>query len=111
MTDSLLILRDQNDARTLVWSGADAQNVPLMFWGIEFAGEAGELCNKIKKIERAKLGWKGSTTTLEETMHEIGDVLICLDHIASNLGVSLYECAKLAFNTKSEEMGFPHLLP
>lgn len=111
MIDKLDILREQNDDRTLARSGDNAQTVGLLFWGIEFAGEAGELCNKIKKLERAKLGWKGSTTTLEETMHEMGDVLICLDHIASALGVSLYEYAKMAFNSKSEEMGFPQLLP
>lgn len=109
--NALQVLRHNNDERTLAWSSAPPEEVSILFWGIEFAGEAGELCNKLKKLERELLGWKGSRTNMEEIKHEIGDVMICLDHIASALKLDLYECTKLAFNSKSEEMGFPQLLP
>lgn len=60
------------------------QEEDLGFLGLALAGEVGELCNIIKKVERG-------TLTLEEARAEMGeeavDVLIYLCNIFAALGV------------------------
>lgn len=58
----------------------------LDFCGVELAGEVGEACNIIKKLERERLGLRGSRATLQDLADGLADCVICVDLIACNLG-------------------------
>lgn len=101
-------LREANSARQDAWI-ADSGNVPdLSFRGNELAGEVGEACNVIKKLERARHGWRGSRDTVEHLAEELADVVICADLIAISAGIDLDAAVALKFNATSEKQGFPH---
>ena len=67
-------------------------NVKVLYPALGLAGEAGEVANKIKKVVRDGVGnmpndWK------EQVGAEIGDVLWYCAALASDLNLSLAECA------------------
>lgn len=87
-------------------------NVPITFWTTAIAGELGELCNMIKKLERAKVGGLNSGHTkkvedisTDDLAEEIGGVFIYLDLLASRLGIDLEQAVIKTFNDKSDEHG------
>jgi NTP pyrophosphatase (non-canonical NTP hydrolase) len=96
-------LREANEARQKEW---DAGNqISLTYRATELAGELGEACNIIKKLERERLGIRGSRDTVEHLAEELADIEICNDLIAMMEGIDL-EAAKVAkFNATSEKMG------
>lgn len=97
-------LRFANVQRNKEW---DPDNkIVGLFRSTEFAGEAGEVCNKIKKLERERLGLKGSRATIYELAMEIADAQITLDLIAMHYNIDIAEATRLAFNAKSDEYGF-----
>lgn len=88
-------------------------NQPLTYWTTALAGEVGELCNMIKKMQRVERGGMdgGSTYTAKDITkdmlkEEIGGIAIYLDLLASLLDISLEEAIIDTFNSKSEKMGF-----
>lgn len=87
-------------------------NVPLLFFTTALAGEVGELCNMIKKKERAKYGGldagtnhKAADITKDVLKEEIGGIFIYLDLLASLEGIDLEEAIIETFNSKSEKYG------
>lgn len=76
------------------------------FKGCEMAGEAGEVCNEIKKLERQRLGMVGGKTDLTGLKEEIGDLVISTMIIAQHYDLDIMECAKDKFNKTSEKHGF-----
>jgi NTP pyrophosphatase (non-canonical NTP hydrolase) len=93
------------------------KNVPITYWTTALAGEVGELCNMIKKIERVAHGGidGGSTHTAatlskEDLKEEIGGIAIYLDLLAGLLDIDLEEAIVETFNSKSEKYGFKQLL-
>jgi NTP pyrophosphatase (non-canonical NTP hydrolase) len=101
-------LRSANIARQAAWC---PENVPdLSFRGNELAGETGEVCNVIKKLERERLGWRGSRDTKEHLAEELADVVICADLIAIAAGINLDLATAQKFNATSEKVGLPHRL-
>lgn len=96
-------LRTANLARMKEW----VQDVPLSlsFKGNELAGEVGEACNVIKKLDREKLGLRGSRATVEQLREELADVIICVDLIAMEVGLDMDQAVKDKFNKTSEERG------
>jgi len=97
-------LRDANYDRQQLW---DIKNeLSLAFRGNELAGEVGEACNIIKKLERERLGIKGSRSTKKELADELADVIICVDLICMHLDINLAEAVKNKFNATSDKMGF-----
>lgn len=97
-------LRFANVQRNKEW---DPDNkIPAMFRCLELAGEVGEVCNKIKKLERERMGLRGSRVTFLELAGELADTQITLDLLAMYYSVDLSEAVRLTFNTKSEEMEF-----
>ena len=81
-------LREANIEREREW---DKDNViTLSYRGNEMAGECGEACNIIKKLERAKLGLKGNTATVQQLADELADVVICADLIAMDMEIDLF---------------------
>lgn len=100
-------LRDANLKRSSEWQSTDGSvvNLPLAFRAAELAGEAGEACNEIKKLERERLGLVGGKTDLEGLRQELADVLISVDLIAMDLGIDLAAAVRDKFNATSEKHG------
>lgn len=96
-------LRKSNELRHQEW--ARGEKVPLSFRGVELAGEAGEACNEIKKIERIRLGLTGGHEDLDALAEELADVIICADLIAMDLGIDLQTAVQAKFNRTSEKYG------
>lgn len=97
-------LRKKNIERQAIWDVSFA--LDLTYRGNELGGEVGELQNEVKKLQRERLGLRGSRTTREKLLKEVGDVLICLDLLAKDLNIGLEEAATYAFNQTSEKYGF-----
>lgn len=104
MTLTLAMLRDANIARDKEWN-TGSERIPLSFRGNELAGEAGEACNVIKKLERVRLGLKGSVSTTEALAEELADVVICADLIAMDCGINLATAIEEKFNATSMQVG------
>lgn len=86
----------------------------LSDWFLAFIGEAGEAANIAKKLNRIRDGIPGNKETPDELRakfrREIGDALIYLDLLAQSQGFDLLSAAVEAFDNKSAEIGYPHLL-
>ena len=92
-------------------------NQPLTYWTTALAGEVGELCNMIKKMQRVERGGVdgGSSYTAKDISkemlkEEIGGIAIYLDLLASLLDIDLEEAIISTFNQKSNKMGFSQML-
>jgi len=88
-------------------------NQPLTYWTTALAGEVGELCNMIKKMQRVEKGgvdggssYTAKDITKEMLKEEIGGIAIYLDLLASLLDISLEDAIIDTFNSKSEKQGF-----
>ena len=98
-------LRLSNITRQKEWN-TGTENLTLSYRGNELAGEVGELCNVLKKIERERIGIIGSRATKQDAIDEIADVVICADLIAEDLGINLAEAVKQKFNKTSIKYEF-----
>jgi NTP pyrophosphatase (non-canonical NTP hydrolase) len=96
-------LRAANLARQAEWD-TDGQ-INLSYRGNELAGEVGEACNIIKKLERERMGIAGSRASLADLAEELADVIICADLIAMQLGIDLNRAVAEKFNKTSEKVG------
>jgi NTP pyrophosphatase (non-canonical NTP hydrolase) len=77
----------------------------LLYWGTAVAGEVGEACNVIKKLERERLGHPGKRATKEDLAKELADVAIYLDLLVIEEGIDLNQAVIDKFNESSESMG------
>lgn len=77
----------------------------LSFRGNELAGEVGEACNILKKLDREKMGIAGRRDTAEHLAEELADVLICTDLVAMEFGIDLSKALRAKFNATSEKVG------
>ncbi|WP_312599298.1 MazG-like family protein [Brevundimonas sp.] len=107
---TLAALHEANIARQAAWCPDETKQPSLSFRGNELAGETGEACNVIKKLERERHGWAGSRDTLEHLGEELADVVICADLCAITAGVDLQAAVVAKFNATSEKVGLPHRL-
>lgn len=96
-------LREANAARQAEWD--KDERISLSYRGNELAGETGEACNIIKKLERERLGIRGSRATVDQLADELADVLICADLIALAEGIDLEAAVARKFNATSEKVG------
>lgn len=95
-------LRKANVERQEEWC---RESLPdLSFRGNELAGEVGEACNVIKKLERERHGWRGSRDTVEHLAEELADVIIVVDLIASQVGIDLGKAVAEKFNATSAKL-------
>lgn len=102
MTDYRNSLRTANVARNIEWA---TQELSLSFRGNELAGEVGEACNLLKKLDRERMGMKGSRANPAQIAEELADIIICVDLIAMDLGIDLANAVIGKFNKTSEEHG------
>ena len=96
-------LRQANIKRDKEW--AKGVKISLSFRGVELGGEAGEVCNEVKKLERHRMGIAGGKESIEGLREELADVMICADLIAMQFEIDLGEAIKAKFNKTSEKYG------
>lgn len=96
-------LREANEIRQDEWDTNG--DITLTYRATELGGEVGEALNVIKKLERERLGIKGSRATLEDLAEELADVIICADLIAMSEGIDLEAAVARKFNKTSEKVG------
>ena len=94
-------LRTANETRQAEWDRDD--RITLLYRGVELAGEVGEALNVVKKIERERLGIRGSRTTIQALAEELADVVICADLVAMHVGIDLERAVAEKFNATSEK--------
>jgi NTP pyrophosphatase (non-canonical NTP hydrolase) len=78
-----------------------------LFFATEFAGEAGEACNVVKKIERERLGISGRRATTKQLGSELADTIITACNLARMYNIDLTAEIKEVFNRTSEERSLP----
>lgn len=100
--DFLKLLRKKNIERSEEW--CDGHTPGVLFSVVEFAGEAGELADAVKKLYREIHGMS-SNVTEEDAMiaieEEVGDVLITLDLVCREFDIDLEEVTRRKFNKTS----------
>ncbi len=105
-------LRKASLARSAKWHRGDQPD--LVWWSNAVAGEAGEVCNVTKKLDRDAKGLvgnkKGGDELLEDLALEIADTVIYLDLLAAAAGIDLGRAVVAKFNLVSAENGFPERL-
>lgn len=101
----LTALSGANKARNHFWD-PESKLTPL-FFSTELAGEVGEACNVVKKLEREKLGLRGSTTTVGALAEELADAVICASLLANCYDIDLREAVRNKFNSTSDKLNLP----
>lgn len=102
-------LRFANVQRNKEWDPDNKINGT--FRGLELAGEVGELCNMIKKLERERMGLIGSRVSFVDFAKEVADVQICIDLLAMHYSIDLAVVTSEKFNASSDKHGFETKLP
>lgn len=105
-------LRQVNKERCVRWNGGKSVYAEsLRDWALAMIGEAGEVCNVIKKIGRAETGKVGndlSSGALKEKLaDEIADVIIYCDLLAARADINLSVAVAKKFNDVSIRNDFP----
>lgn len=95
-----LTLRDANIARQEEWD-KDGHAKDWSWRCNELAGEAGEVCNILKKLHRERLGVPGSRATKDQLAEELADVIICVDLCAMHMGFASYRYAEAILPEKA----------
>jgi len=96
-------LRKGNIERDKEW--AKGEELSLSFRGNELAGESGEVCNELKKLDRHRMGIAGGKDDISGLKEELADVMICIDLIAMDFDIDLGEAVKAKFNKTSQKYG------
>lgn len=114
MSLNLATLREANLSRCSRWHPLNSWTPAD--WGVAMAGEAGEVCNAIKKMRRMTDGIVGNNDpantadAVAAIGDEIADTLIYLDLLAARLDINLTDVVVAKFNKVSERNGFPERL-
>lgn len=107
-------LRKANVARCNVWHPDGLDSWSLADWAVAAAGEMGEACDVIKKLNRERdglVGNKKSEAELERDLaDEIADTVIYLDLLAERAGIDLSKAIVSKFDAVSVRNGLPHRL-
>lgn len=99
-------LRTVNEARNLEW--AKGEKTDTLFHAVELAEEVGEVVGAVKKLYRQEKDWRGSKVSIDNLRDEIGDAMICLDHVARCFEIDIAEATISKFNKTSEKHNFNH---
>lgn len=88
MPHILEALRAANIARNKEWENK-SKPFATVFWVNELAGEGGEACNILKKLDREFIyNTKGSRAKPAALLEELADVVICTDLLGMNLAIT-----------------------
>lgn len=110
-----------NVGRSLHWhKGGGIYEWSVADWAVAMAGEAGEVCNAVKKLRRIEDGLANSSEpgrqleTREAAIAAIGeelaDTFLYLNLLARRLEIDLPAEIVKKFNATSERYGFPQRL-
>lgn len=109
-----------NVARCDRWHKGGLNDWSIQDWAVAMAGEAGEICNAIKKLKRVEdeitnINDPGrSITSREQALkvigEEIADTFLYLNLLAVRCGLDLPTEVIAKFNKTSERYGFPERL-
>ena len=105
-----------NKARALEWHKGGLEEWSVADWSTAMAGEAGEVCNAVKKLRRIETntqqanGPRTREEAVTEIAKEIGDTFLYLDLLAQRLGINIEDAIRDTFNRVSEREGFSHRL-
>lgn len=105
-----------NLERSETWHKGSIYEWSVSDWGVAMAGEAGEVCDAIKKLNRLQ----GSTASannpasekeaIQKIATEIGDTYLYLDLLAQRLGLRMEDCVRDTFNRVSKRENLPFIL-
>lgn len=101
---SLTTIREKNLERQKEYDEGAA--ITPTYLGTALAGEVGEACNVVKKLERERLGLKGTRSSVSSLSKELADVLCYLDLLAAKFNIDLEVAYIEKFNEVSERNGF-----
>lgn len=112
--DSMRRISAINYARCLRWHPKGINSWSLSDWAVALAGEVGEACDVIKKLNRVRDGLPGNQVS-EATLHaqlpaELADVFLYLDLLAQAANIDLPDAIRDKFNAVSERNNFPDRL-
>ena len=96
-------LRVANETRQQEWDKDGG--ISPSYRAMELGGEVGEALNVVKKLERERLGIRGSRATVDQLAEELADVVICVDLIAMQYGIDLGRAVVAKFNATSAKVG------
>lgn len=109
-----------NVARCNRWHKGGLGDWSVADWAVAMAGEAGEVCNAVKKLRRvedeiANISDEGRLlATREQAIAKIGeelaDTFLYLNLLGVRLGINLADQVVAKFNATSERYGFPERL-
>lgn len=112
--DSISEISRINLQRCLRWHPQGINSWSLSDWATALAGEVGELCNVVKKLNRERDGLPGNKiggSDLRAALEkECADVYLYLDLFCAAAGLDLASAVKAKFNEVSERVGFPERL-
>lgn len=111
-------LRDINTKRAELWHKGGLTEWSISDWAVAMAGEAGEVCDAVKKLNRMNSGFTSANNPPSQKeayaaiAQEIGDTVLYLDLLASRCGLKLEDCVRETFNrvTRREAFGEDFLL-
>jgi MazG nucleotide pyrophosphohydrolase domain. len=107
-------LRTMNELRCARWHPGGVGGWSLSDWAVAMAGEAGEACNVVKKLNRERdslVGNRETATDLRAALaKELADTVIYLDLLAAAAGIDLGEAVTAKFDEVSVKHGFPERL-
>src|SRR5882757_2944807 len=89
------------------WHPNGIDSWSLSDWATAVAGEVGEACNIIKKLNRIRDGVRGNKASdgelSDKLADEIADAVIYLDLLAARAGIDLGAAVVAKFNRTSEQ--------
>jgi NTP pyrophosphatase (non-canonical NTP hydrolase) len=114
-------LRAVNVARSTRWHPGGIDDWTVSDWAVAMAGEAGEVCNAVKKLNRIETDcasrneagrhFESAEQAVAAIGAELADTLLYLDLLAARLGIDLAAAVVEKFNATSRNYGFPERLP
>ena len=102
---------EANLARCNHWHPGGITDWGVVDWSNAMAGEAGEVCNAVKKLRRLEtdvnqnVGPQDRAAAIEAIATEIGDTFIYLDLLAQRLEIDIAEAIVRTFNRVSDREG------
>lgn len=102
-----------NLSRALRWHKGGLEEWSISDWACAMAGEAGEACNAVKKLNRIDkdvqqaAGPQTREAALAAIEQEIGDTFLYLDLLAQRCGLDIATAIAKTFNRVSVREGFP----
>lgn len=110
-----------NKQRAMRWHRGGLDEWSVTDWSNAFAGEAGELCNAVKKFRRVEdriQGGDGDTpqprdveAAVRAIQKEIGDVYAYLDLLAQRFSLDMWTCVASTFDQISVRENMPERAP